>query len=139
MKNYKCAACGMPVGEDDTVWLKDEPYHVGCMPNQYEEAQPGSVSHGTMREKDLIPCFMDLLVRLGHKDDRVREIEEATEAHVEWEDDMGTGHEYYETDTSSYDLEWLFDALDEHAPEGYYFGAHPGDGSDYGFWEEELL
>ena len=32
-------------------------------------------------------------------------------------------------------LESLFDMLEGCSPEDYYFGAHPGDGSDYGFWK----
>jgi hypothetical protein len=34
-------------------------------------------------------------------------------------------------------LEELFDILDSYAPDGFYFGAHIGDGSDFGFWENE--
>ncbi len=41
----------------------------------------------------------------------------------------------FDDDVASELIEELFDALNEVAPEGCYFGAHPGDGSDFGFWE----
>lgn len=37
----------------------------------------------------------------------------------------------------SYIVAELADELDKIAPEGYYFGAHAGDGACYGFWEVE--
>jgi hypothetical protein len=42
-------------------------------------------------------------------------------------------------DALSY-LVWedLFDQMNSIAPEGYYFGAHEGNGSDYGFWRTQF-
>ena len=34
-------------------------------------------------------------------------------------------------------VESLFEALESLAPSGYYFGSHPWDGTDFGFWECE--
>lgn len=44
---------------------------------------------------------------------------------------------YYGSENADWDLEALFDALDHYALPGFYFGAHPGDGSDYGYWLSE--
>ena len=33
--------------------------------------------------------------------------------------------------------EKIWEFMNEIAPKGYYFGSHPGDGSDFGFWEED--
>lgn len=89
----------------------------------------GTVSHGTMREEDLIPCFAELLEELAKEANRLEDfaalLQEAG-AYAEGIKD--------ETIDPLDILVDLFDALNEFAPEGCYFGAHEGDGSDYGFW-----
>ena len=104
----------------------------------------GSVSCATMREEDLIPTFCYELQQLARQTGilpvktrrqhakLVREIEARIENETEFEDsDLGIGG------MADSDLESLFDALGEYAAPYFYFGAHPGDGSDYGFWLSE--
>ena len=105
-------------------------------------AYEGTVSHGTMLAEDLIPAFMSALdsiqedqsfnegadspesvARYGHEDEVLGAIERRS-----------AGDGYYQSEDASWDLEILFTLLDDRAPPGYYFGAHEGDGSDYGFW-----
>lgn len=101
-------------------------------------AEPGSVSWGTMRPEDLIPRFVEVLdalkeseslsntpdpKRFGTLDDLLGGIEQRIKA-----------DEYYESEACSYDLDALFDALNDYAPPDCYFGAHEGDGANYGFW-----
>ena len=107
----------------------------------------GSVSCATMREEDLIPTFCYELQGLARQTGilpaktrrqhakLVREIERRIELRGETEDDAEIG--YYESEDAEYDLESLFDALGEYAGPYFYFGAHPGDGADYGFWLSE--
>ena len=85
----------------------------------------GTVSHGTMREGDLIPAFLDALQELDEP--------RALELRKEWADCQSTEEE------CEFLNETLFDTLNEYAPPYCYFGAHPGDGSDYGFWPVEDL
>lgn len=85
-----------------------------------------SVSHGTMRRQDLIPAFMEVLketpeyVQLMH----LVPYHALEDENAEW----------WDSEAARILLEELFDTLGNYAPEGYFFGAHPGDGSDYGYW-----
>jgi hypothetical protein len=94
------------------------------------KVQLGSVSSGTMREEDLIPCFVDLLDELYLSDEVPTVNKELQKIKQRMLKD-----DYYESEDVSYDLnEFLFDALNEFAPPFCYFGSYPGDGADYGFW-----
>ena len=46
-------------------------------------------------------------------------------------------HAWWDSDDVMYLLEDLFNALNDHAPIGCYFGSHPGDGSDFGYWAHD--
>ena len=86
----------------------------------------GTVSHGTMRPEDLIPSFIWEAngLRLSQAErDIVRRITRAM--HVAG---------YYDSEQANNDCTVLFDILDAHCPDYCTFGAHEGDGSDYGVW-----
>lgn len=74
-----------------------------------------TVSHGTLNPDHLIPTFASLFKRL------------APERCKEWGSQPAA-------DTQDEMLVELFEELEKLAPEGYYFGALEGDGSDFGFW-----
>ena len=110
--------------------------------NGFTYGNVGSISSGTMRTEDLIPDFLWELKRLAMANknqshlDLVAEIQSRIDAGENDEND----NPYWDSDDASYDLnDSLFDALNEYALPYFYFGSHPGDGSDYGFWLSDEL
>lgn len=97
------------------------------------EFTPGTVISGTMRLQDLIPEFLDLINQTPEYEQMIAN-DSAIPAYVF---DEGDDSNWWSTDEAWYLLDELFDILDSYAPDGHYFGAHHGDGSDYGFWPVE--
>ena len=99
-----------------------------------------SVSSGTMRDQDLVPEFLKFLAGVTGKS--IPELIEGESLGVQaaifcWlmgVDDIELDDTQRE-EMSYFLNEDLFEQLNEVAPEGFYFGSHPGDGSDFGFWE----
>lgn len=84
----------------------------------------GSISTGTLLPSDLIPAFCDEL----------RALRGAVPAGL-WRDARrAMASESVMDDIGPELLSDLIDALNEFAPAYGYFGAHPGDGADFGFW-----
>jgi len=94
-------------------------------------AQIGSISHGTMRPEDIIPIFADELARLDKAKVYSELIKEAM--NIDW--DYIDWNNY--NDNIPFIVDSLSEALNSFTPPYCYFGAHPGDGSDYGFWPLE--
>lgn len=95
------------------------------------KATIGTVSHGTLHPRDLIEAFSNELARLtpNSKLDIVKKSRAVmTLIDANWPlDDIMPNY------VSSL-VNNLTDILGEFAPPYCYFGAHEGDGSDFGFW-----
>ena len=89
-----------------------------------------SLIRGTHRECDLIPVFLDALRETA-------EYESFMVMPVQPFCTPDPNDDYWDSEDAAYMLEELFDILNSYAPDGYYFGAHPGDGSDFGYWKME--
>ena len=91
----------------------------------------GTVSHGTLRAEDLIPTFLSELAWFKPR------------AAAKLEKEYADVIEALDTDDADQDGEmWLIDALHDALNEVassrpfFYFGSHPGDASDFGYWVE---
>ncbi len=99
-------------------------------------AEMGSVSSGTMRPEDLIPEFLwDLehLARMNKDKDNLRFVKEVFKHTRRRKYFARDDDEHYE------DMEELVNRLNKYALPYFYFGSHPGDGSDFGFWLSEMF
>jgi len=90
--------------------------------------EAGTVSFGTLRTQDLIQNFVDEILLIEPDNALARRMCSTIEC---------VSQDYWDTQEASFDLEDLFDILDDLAPEDMYFGAHPGDPADFGFWYTE--
>lgn len=90
-----------------------------------EDLRNQTVSWGTHRPDDLIPKFMAVLKEYG---------KEAYDKYVS-ENPEVEDWKKLDDETKGWVVDELFDLLDGIAPEDCYFGAHPGDGADFGFWQ----
>lgn len=93
-----------------------------------------SVSSGTMRTQDLLPVFLSTtrVVAPAVYEQLMTGPFGYIPAFAMDDDDS----DWWVSADADYKLEELFDVLTEYAPDGFYFGAHQGNGSDYGFWED---
>lgn len=96
----------------------------------------GSISHGTLRSQDLLKSFADELERLDEDDKKYPALVKTARGLLDMTDENGDLTDLAE-DAAPEVIDELHEALNWFAPEGYYFGAHDGDGSDYGFWVYE--
>ena len=90
--------------------------------------------HGTHRVCDLVPAFLEVIKNTPE----YTQIMQTNDSNLQviFDPSADDRDERWESDDMCYFLnEELFDILESYAPEGYYFGAHTGDGSDFGFWE----
>jgi hypothetical protein len=95
-------------------------------------AEIGSISTGTLRNEDLLETFSNQLEYfMDHNPQLSPHLCRIFRGLVY---DANESEEGKEADSLIIEL---MDALNLFAPPGHYFGAHPGDGADFGFWPNE--
>jgi len=101
--------------------------------NMKTENYIGSISHGTLRNQDLLPAFLDAVEQFAPSQYEALMVQPFgfIPAYVQ---DEGDDSDWWYSEEAADKLDELANILDENAPEGTYFGAHEGDGSDFGFW-----
>lgn len=109
------------------------------MSEEKRQGSIGTISHGTMIPEQLIISFLWELKELWPE--RQRELEAEYQDVVDWiKNNPDCPYWYDAPEHIAEDGEWLLmeldEALGECAPELCYFGAHVGDGSDFGFWPD---
>ena len=99
------------------------------MKTQYQ-FPTGTVSRATMQPFDVALAIHTEIDFANTYQDAGIEIPEPFDGF----DGFDCDDEFWQSADASEYLETLFNLMENHAPPYCYFGAHPGDGADYGFW-----
>jgi len=123
MSVMECDYCGAHVAVELATWRGESAYHEFCEDKMTttKPFQLGSISTGTLKTEDLIEAFATALITLGSEPPTVVQDE------TKFDDELHSHHGW---------LGELEARLVETCPPFVYFGAHPGDGSDFGFWPD---
>lgn len=101
----------------------------------------GSISHGTLREEDILPALLDALESVDEP--RCNAIRSDWDYLLlpiaEYGIEEMLGNNDCMCDSASSLIDTLYDALQDYTPPYAYCGAHQGDGSDIGVWIDEML
>ena len=96
-----------------------------------------SVISGTLRPQDLIPVFLHVIKDTPEYRSFCFNNPEVIEVMGIEDDPRWESEEVF--DFLNERLMDIMDIMEKYAPDGYYFGSHPGNGSDFGYWNEQLL
>ena len=129
--------------------------------SKFDELKDQSISQGTLNPAHLIPCFLNLIetgkhihssdviddeyhinamaiynqldgMMANYDDQPIERMIISDQMHHTSMDDH---HPFFESNDALYFLnEMIWEFLDFYGPAGYYFGSHPGNGSDIGYW-----
>ena len=105
----------------------------------------GTVIHGTLRPQDLVVVFLQECNQWVHRNNvdvarRYKDLSREVGQHGLLDSALNVidHHPWWQSEECTEVISDLMDLLsDIAAPHGLYFGAHPGDGSDFGFWRHE--
>ena len=103
------------------------------------KAEPGTVISGTLRDGDLILAFANELSRLASQNPRSPQLGLWCALAVSARLMIQNGQHIIWPEAGDEMLSDLADQLDEFSPRGHSFGAHEGDGADFGYWPCEEL
>jgi hypothetical protein len=98
----------------------------------------GSISSGTMRPEDLLPCLMSELESMRPLQRAHRTLLQDMRKRMDAAELLGLNYfEVVNGEQVAEDIEELETALQEYCLPYFYFGAHSGDGADFGYWLSE--
>ena len=107
------------------------------MRNNYRK-NIGSISTGTLRPEDLLPCFISELESMRPLQKAHRKVLQGIQERMDAAELLGLN--YYEVlngEQAAADIEELETALQDYCLPYFCFGAHPGDAADFGYWLSE--
>lgn len=94
-----------------------------------------SIIHGTMRTQDILPELLDAVRDYAPHHYAAYRVTPFRPIPA-WAWEYGDS-EWWNSEAAMDLMNELSDILNEVAPEGCYFGSHPGNSSDLGFWPDE--